>query len=119
MPHITVDYSAALDRVLDRKAFARDLHPVVVSGAGSAGTCKTFFRAAEETYLGDSDAPAAFVHVDIGLLPGRSNQLKERLADEVLELLAKHLHPQPDDRVIRSVEVRDLPSSYRLHPLQH
>ncbi|MEW1654987.1 5-carboxymethyl-2-hydroxymuconate delta isomerase [Streptomyces sp. NPDC093707] len=112
MPHITVDYSAELAGVFDRRAFVRELHPMVLEESGSAGVCKTFFRAADDTYVGDRETgQVAFVHVDVGLLPGRPDELKGRLSGDVLALLGKHL---PEDGVVTSVEVRDLPGSYRL-----
>ncbi|AEW99419.1 5-carboxymethyl-2-hydroxymuconate Delta-isomerase [Streptantibioticus cattleyicolor] len=115
MPHITVDYSARLDAVFDRRAFVRELHPLVVETAGSRGVCKTFFRAAAETYAGDlPSAETAFVHVEIGLLPGRGDALKARLSEAVLDLLDRHLPADPGERWAHSVEVRDLAPSYRL-----
>ncbi|MGD3108798.1 5-carboxymethyl-2-hydroxymuconate Delta-isomerase [Streptomyces sp. YGL11-2] len=119
MPHITVDYSAQLAGVFDRRAFVRELHPMVVEETGSAGACKTFFRPVAETCVGDRDgAQVGFVHVDVGLLPGRSEELKARLSDGVLALLGKHLPGQDDYEVVASAEVRDLAGSYRLSHLQ-
>ncbi|MCK7624295.1 5-carboxymethyl-2-hydroxymuconate delta isomerase [Streptomyces sp. RS10V-4] len=116
MPHITVDYSAQLSGVFDRQAFVRELHPMVLEETGSAGVCKTFFRSAAETYVGDREAgQVAFVHVDVGLLPGRPDALKARLSEDVLTLLGKHLPSGGGAEVVTSVEVRDLPGSYRLH----
>ncbi|MEK2478897.1 5-carboxymethyl-2-hydroxymuconate delta isomerase [Streptomyces noursei] len=134
MPHITVDYSAELAGVFDRHAFVRELHPMVLDVSGSAGVCKTFFRPASDTYVGDQkEGQPAFVHVAVGLLPGRSDELKGRLSEDVLALLGKHLPDVPGApgrsglpgllgcpggaarEVISSVEVRDLAGSYRLH----
>ncbi|KUL36821.1 5-carboxymethyl-2-hydroxymuconate delta isomerase [Streptomyces sp. NRRL F-4489] len=128
MPHITVDYSAQLSGVFDRQAFVRELHPMVLEETGSAGVCKTFFRSAAETFVGDRGAgQVAFVHVEVGLLPGRPDELKARLAEDVLALLGKHLpaggHGYRDSdgdgyEVVTSVEVRDLSGAYRLHHAQ-
>ncbi|MEU7639718.1 5-carboxymethyl-2-hydroxymuconate delta isomerase [Streptomyces sp. NPDC039016] len=116
MPHITVDYSAQLAGVFDRRAFVRELHPMVREETGSAGVCKTFFRPAADTYIGDQDAgKVAFVHVEVGLLPGRAEELKARLSEDVLALLGKHLPGDDAHEVVSSVEVRDLAGSYRLH----
>ncbi|WP_411125153.1 5-carboxymethyl-2-hydroxymuconate Delta-isomerase [Streptomyces sp. x-19] len=115
MPHITVDYTARLAGAFDRQAFVRELHPMVRDEAGSAGVCKTFFRPAADTYVGESGAArVAFVHVEVGLLPGRSEELKARLSRDVLALLDKHLPGDDAHEVVSSVEVRDLAASYRL-----
>ncbi|MFF8287127.1 5-carboxymethyl-2-hydroxymuconate Delta-isomerase [Streptomyces albus] len=117
MPHITIDYSRELEAAFDRRAFVRELHPMVLARTGSAGVCKTFCRPAAETYAGEGEAgPVAFVHVEVGLLPGRPEPLKARLAEQVLALLDKHLPAaaRPGGEVIRSAEIRDLAASYRL-----
>lgn len=115
MPHITVDYSAHLEDVFDRHAFVQQLHPLVVQTADSTGVCKTFVRPAPETYVGDTETGrASFVHVEIGLLPGRDAGLHDRLSEAVLALLDKHLAPDPTARRVHSVEVRSLAPSYAL-----
>ncbi|MFB7866896.1 MULTISPECIES: 5-carboxymethyl-2-hydroxymuconate Delta-isomerase [unclassified Streptomyces] len=107
MPHITVDYSAPLDR----RGFARALHPVVVETveARLAG-CVTSFREIEETVVGDGADGAALVHVDIALLPGRSAEAKARLSAAVLALLPEYL--KDAEGVTLTAEVRDLDPSY-------
>lgn len=112
MPHLAIDYSAHLADAFDRAALVRELHPLVLAKSGSAGVCKTLMRPAE-TYVGDGpDAEgAAFVHVEVGLKPGRSEALKGHLAESILLLLGEHLRA---DGVVLSVEVRELSRSYRL-----
>jgi 5-carboxymethyl-2-hydroxymuconate isomerase len=115
MPHITVEYSPRLADLFDLRVFAQELHPTVLGGSGSAGTCKTLFREATAAHVSQRHSgDAAFVHVEVGLLPGRSDGLKARLSEDVLALLEKHLRVSTTDAVVCSVEVRDLAGSYRL-----
>ncbi|KOV67603.1 5-carboxymethyl-2-hydroxymuconate Delta-isomerase [Streptomyces sp. MMG1121] len=117
MPHLTIDYSAHLVGSFDPAALVEELHPLVVEESGTRGVCKTLLRPAE-TYVGDRPSrEAAFVHVEVGLMPGRPEVLKARLAEGVLALLDKHLRVEgvPPDAVL-SAEVRDLAGSYRLSP---
>ncbi|MGH4031297.1 5-carboxymethyl-2-hydroxymuconate Delta-isomerase [Actinomycetota bacterium Odt1-20B] len=107
MPHITVDYTATLD--FDRRAFIEELHPMVREQSATRGVCKTLCRAVES----HSDGPHACVaHVTIGLMPGRTEAVKARLADDALALLGKHI---TTPGTVTSAEVRDLPTSYRIH----
>ncbi|POX46469.1 5-carboxymethyl-2-hydroxymuconate delta isomerase [Streptomyces sp. Ru71] len=118
MPHITIDHSSQLTGALDRETLVKELHAAVIAQSGSVGVCKTFFRPAE-AYVGEGErGPALFVHVDVGLLPGRSEALKARLAESVLKIVGRHLRLPKDTSaaVVRSVEVRDLAESYRLSP---
>ncbi|CAM5234777.1 5-carboxymethyl-2-hydroxymuconate Delta-isomerase [Streptomyces tanashiensis] len=108
MPQITVDYSAPLDR----RGFARALHPLVVETVDTTlDACKTRFREVEELVVGDGAADDVVVHVEIALLSGRTDEVKARLADAVLDLLPAHLKATEGVRL--SVEVRDLEASYR------
>ncbi|MBT2441476.1 isomerase [Streptomyces sp. ISL-36] len=108
MPQITVDYSAPLDR----RGFALALHPLVVETVDTQlDSCKTRFREVEETVVGDGSTDDVVVHVEIALLSGRSDELKARLAQAVLDLLPQHLKATEGVRL--SVEVRDLEASYR------
>ncbi|MEV7564070.1 5-carboxymethyl-2-hydroxymuconate Delta-isomerase [Streptomyces tanashiensis] len=108
MPQITVDYSAPLDR----RGFARALHPLVVETVDTTlDACKTRFREVEELVVGDGAADDAVVHVEIALLSGRTDEVKARLADTVLDLLPAHLKATEGVRL--SVEIRDLDASYR------
>ncbi|EST19225.1 hypothetical protein M878_42440 [Streptomyces roseochromogenus subsp. oscitans DS 12.976] len=118
MPHLTIDHSVRLTGAFDACALVKELHPLVVEESGSSGVCKTLIRPVE-TYAGDPPGrETAFVHVEVGLMPGRSEAQKARLSESVLGLLARHL-PAGDDaegQVVISVEVRDLAGSYRLSP---
>ncbi|GGQ81232.1 hypothetical protein GCM10010145_58710 [Streptomyces ruber] len=114
MPHLTIDYSVQLADVLDRAALVRELHPLVLERSGSTGVCKTFLRPAE-TYVGDgAHGGSAFVHVEVGLRPGRSETLKAHLAEDILHLVDKHLRAGGADGVVLSAEIRELAGSYRL-----
>ncbi|MEV5607544.1 5-carboxymethyl-2-hydroxymuconate delta isomerase [Streptomyces sp. NPDC052225] len=115
MPHITVDHSPRLAGTFDQGAFAAALHAIVLEGSGSRGTCKTFFRTAAQTYVGGcapDDVPMA--HVEVALLPGRSEATTARLSGQILALLREHLGPG----VVCSVEVRPL-AAYSLYPTRH
>ncbi|MGW4700081.1 5-carboxymethyl-2-hydroxymuconate Delta-isomerase [Streptomyces sp. NPDC004285] len=108
MPQITVDYSAPLDR----RGFARALHPLVVETVDATlDACKTRFREVEELVVGDGATDDVIVHVEIALLAGRTDEAKARLADAVLDLLPAHLKATEGVRL--SVEIRDLDGSYR------
>ncbi|WP_330242174.1 5-carboxymethyl-2-hydroxymuconate Delta-isomerase [Streptomyces sp. NBC_00525] len=114
MPQITVDYSAELDEVFDRPAFALALHPLVAETVDTkVAACKTRFRRTAETVVADAPAGDVLVHVDISLLPGRTPEIKARLTAAVLELLTGHLRAVAGPALHLSAEARDLDASYR------
>ncbi|MFJ4470701.1 5-carboxymethyl-2-hydroxymuconate Delta-isomerase [Streptomyces sp. NPDC089424] len=114
MPQITVDHSATLADDFDRPAFARALHTAVVEiAAARLPACKTQFRPAADTVVGDESEGHAVVHVTVGLLAGRDDDTKARLTETVLDLLRRHVRQSPGRTLHASAEVRDLAPSYR------
>ncbi|OAH15666.1 5-carboxymethyl-2-hydroxymuconate Delta-isomerase [Streptomyces jeddahensis] len=114
MPQITVDHSAQLTDVFDRRGFGLALNPLVVEvAAAKIENCKIVFRATEETVVGDAADGHAIVHVTIGLLAGRSEETKARLTEGVLDLARQFLKPAEGLALHVSAEVRDLDDSYR------
>ncbi|MEU1351844.1 5-carboxymethyl-2-hydroxymuconate Delta-isomerase [Streptomyces sp. NPDC005775] len=114
MPQITVDYSAELDDTFDRTGFAGALHPLIAETVTTKiAACKTRFRRVEETVVADAPSGDALVHVDISLLAGRTPEVRARLTESVLELLAGHIRQAPGLTLHLSVEAHDLDPSYR------
>lgn len=114
MPQITVGYSAELDDTFDRPGFAGALHPLIAETVTTKiAVCKTRFRRVGETVVADAPGGDALVHVDISLLAGRTPEVKARLTESVLELLAAHLRQTSGLTLHLSVEARDLDPSYR------
>ncbi|WP_327359351.1 5-carboxymethyl-2-hydroxymuconate Delta-isomerase [Streptomyces sp. NBC_01304] len=112
MPQITVDYPDTLADAFDRRGFARALHPLVVELADAKlDTCKSRFRRTEDNVAGGADRGHAVVHIEIGLLAGRTPEVKATLTGAVLELVAKYLDDSAEQLHL-SAEVRDLDASY-------
>ncbi|MFB7560289.1 5-carboxymethyl-2-hydroxymuconate Delta-isomerase [Streptomyces brevispora] len=114
MPQITVDYSAHLDETFDHHGFAGALHPLIAETVTTKiAACKTRFRRVEETAVADAPDGDAIVHVEIALLAGRTPEIKARLTESVVELLAGHIEPTDGLTLHLSAETRDLDPSYR------
>ncbi|MFD7260139.1 5-carboxymethyl-2-hydroxymuconate Delta-isomerase [Streptomyces sp. NPDC059874] len=117
MPHITIDYSANLSDVFARRPFALALHSLTAKVAGgSVADCKTRFRRLEEVYVADGAPENALVHVQLGLLAGRTETVKAELSAAVLDLLRTHMSGATDGLrpvVHASVDVIELGAAYR------
>ncbi|MFD4636848.1 5-carboxymethyl-2-hydroxymuconate Delta-isomerase [Lentzea sp. NPDC058436] len=108
MPQITVEYSAELTEAFDRRGFALALHRTVgplVSAEVEA--FKTRFRQIEESVIGDG-SPAAMIHVRVGLLTGRSAELKQEVGRVSVELARDHLKPVEGLPTQLTLEVYDM-----------
>lgn len=119
MPQITVDYSANLSDTFDRRGFALALHEVTAGIAdATVANCKTRFRRLDEVYVADGAPESALVHVQLGLLAGRTGAVKAELSTAVLELLRTYASTGADASglvVHASVDVSELGAAYRKH----
>ncbi|MFJ9608335.1 5-carboxymethyl-2-hydroxymuconate Delta-isomerase [Kitasatospora sp. NPDC101176] len=83
MPQILVDHSAGLD--LDREAFAQEVHRLITEVIDTTvADCKTLFRPAGLTSVGDGTGGHAVVLVEIKILAGRSAAQRAELTARVL-----------------------------------
>ena len=114
MPQIIVDYSARLAEGFDRPGFAKALHAATVEIAtAKPPACKTQFRRTEDTVVGPDSEGHAVVCISIGLLAGRTQETRARLAETALELLRQYVKPAEGLALHASAEVRDLDPSYQ------
>ncbi|MFD9697722.1 5-carboxymethyl-2-hydroxymuconate Delta-isomerase [Lentzea sp. NPDC059081] len=108
MPQITVEYSAELAEGFDRRGFALAVHHALAPLVSSeVGDFKTRFRTIEESVIGDG-APAAMVHVRVGLLTGRPVELKQEVGRVTIGLVREHLKPVEGLPTKLTLEVYDL-----------
>ncbi|MGW6442596.1 5-carboxymethyl-2-hydroxymuconate Delta-isomerase [Lentzea sp. NPDC055074] len=108
MPQITVEYSAELSEGFDRRGFALELHRTVgplVSAEVAA--FKTRFREIQESVIGDG-SPATMIHIRVGLLTGRSVELKQEVGQVSLGIARDHLKPVEGLPTQLTLEVYDM-----------
>ncbi|MFF5207064.1 5-carboxymethyl-2-hydroxymuconate Delta-isomerase [Streptosporangium sp. NPDC000396] len=117
MPQILVEYSDNMTDAFDRRGFALALHTLVATMAETAlDSCKTRFRPIEEYVIADGAAHHAMVHIEVGLLSGRTAEAKSELARAVLALARDHMKPTPRLTVQTTVDIADLDGdSYQKH----
>ena len=109
MPQITLEYAANLGNSVPFQALAAELHPMLVRVAGAAlPACKSRAYRADDYYMADGGAQHAFVHLRIGLMPGRSPEALAEVNRQAMALLQKHI-PAPAGLAVQySVEIVDI-----------
>ena len=90
MPHCILEYSA---NVLDEPDFARlllDLHAVLTgTGLFALDDIKSRVVRHERFVIADGAGDRAFVTLNIQILEGRSDEVKARISEAALEVLAE------------------------------
>ncbi|GGU85233.1 5-carboxymethyl-2-hydroxymuconate Delta-isomerase [Lentzea flava] len=109
MPQVTVQYSAPLAAGFSRREFALAVHNAASDLISSATKgFKTRFIVLDETVVGHGNPNHHMLHVIVDILPGRSEELRARLGEPVLDLLEAHLVIPAEHSVQMTTEIREL-----------
>lgn len=109
MPHLIVEYSSNLAPFPEREALA-DLNTAVCASpeVQVEADLKTRFVSHTSFCVGTASDPRGFVHAQLRLLSGRSEQAKQDLAERIAKALRRHT-PRPQGMLVQmSVEIVDM-----------
>ncbi len=110
MPHLILQYTANVDPPDVRRLFG-DLHRILADLVGlDVRAFKSRAIRYEDFCVGDGSPTNAFVHLDLRLLGGRSDEHKRALSDAALALLARNFAVGELDLQI-TVDLLDLDSN--------
>lgn len=117
MPQIVVSYSADLEPHLDRTGLARKLHEAASPLINAPlNDFKTRFLPVTEYVIDNGDGPDRLLHLEIGILDGRTEEVRERLGELTLGLARECLAEDTPPQVHITVEVREMHrGSFRKH----
>lgn len=110
MPHIHISFTPNLPAQDNLETFALNLHraisPVVASGVDNF---KSYILPLNRVVLGNNDQEKALLRIDIRMYAGRSDEVKQQVADitlnEAKKLLSASSCTTPTEV---SVEIRDI-----------
>ncbi|CAM4271439.1 MAG: 5-carboxymethyl-2-hydroxymuconate Delta-isomerase [Comamonas sp.] len=109
MPHLHIEYTDNLTGLNERELM-RELNAVVCAHPTVTDEADVKSRIARLTsfYIGSSPENRGFVHVQLQLMSGRSEQAKKEMSDGLAAVL-RRLVPQPGDMLVQlSVDVADM-----------
>lgn len=113
MPHLIFECSKEIKSKLSFEKIFIDLHTTLSDLLPTQiSSCKSRVVPCSEYLVGD-DEKNLFLHVTIKILPGRTTELKDTVAKDVLEVLKQVLIELDMANVSISVEVQDLSVSYQ------
>ena len=90
MPHVTVEYSANLERDVAPRALVEAVHDAVLaSGAFEIGAVRTRAARREVYAVADRDPDNAFVAVRLAIGKGRDEATRKRVSRGVMDALER------------------------------
>lgn len=117
MPHLRLEYSTNLDAAVASPDLLLDLHRTLERVAGIAlGNCKSRAIPVPRFVVAGGEPDAAFVHLDVRFLEGRSLEVRQALGDALLRhLVDAYGGDRPGLQV--TVEITESPRvTYFKHP---
>jgi len=110
MPQLVLDYSGNVRQQVDFHRLFLGLHQVLADTAGvDVAACKSRAMRRDAFAVGEGGAGQAFVHLEVGLLSGRTPEQKRDIAAVCLDVLALHYAESLEALDLQiTVEVRDM-----------
>ena len=110
MPHIQIDYGAGLEATVDIQGLVDVVHQAAVdSGVFPLWGIRTFAQAVPCYRIGNGHPANAFVHISVRIAPGRSPEVRQRVANAMLAAALVPLGPLYAERPVGcQVDVSDI-----------
>lgn len=119
MPHLTLEYSANVDRTSNLTELFSRLHTVLMETGGiELENCKSRSYKVDDFLVGSGRKSGGFVHLDIRFLEGRSFEIKRKIGQQSLDVLLEWFHDMAEKLDLQvTVEIKDITRSfYFKHP---
>lgn len=109
MPHLTLEYTQDLEPATPFPALFHALHGVLSDVGTPIGNCKSRAVPLAASYVGDGSTPQAFVHLELRILEGRPDEVKDEIGRRALATLCEAFPSRPGAGEIQiTLELRDL-----------
>ena len=110
MPQIILQYT---DNIIQKKDFIHLFSKIHTALSGSAGinpeNCKSRAIKLTDYFIGDGDKSNAFVHLELRIFQGRTEDIKQHIGNEVLKLLQKYFDDIPENLDIQyTIEIIEM-----------
>lgn len=94
MPHIQIDYTANLADAVIQKRLVDKVHQAAMdTGVFPVWGIRTFARALDDYRVGNAQAGNGFVNVTVRIAPGRSLEVRQRIARTLFDAVLAAMGP--------------------------
>ncbi|MCG3729601.1 5-carboxymethyl-2-hydroxymuconate Delta-isomerase [Vibrio cincinnatiensis] len=108
MPNLVLEYSNSVEERVNIQGLLEDLHQVTLqSGLFEASSVKSRTLRCHHWLIGDQGNSADFIHLNVELLDGRTESQKQRLAQQLIQVLSE----QASQVYSLTVNIRDMDSA--------
>ncbi len=114
MPHLNLEYTNNIEEGDDfSDLFASINHMVSEKLPADIASCKCRAILVDNYYVGNGNSEAAFVHVELSFMQGRSAEIREEVGKELFQLLKTYFSDSAKRKDFQiTLEVRELAKPY-------
>lgn len=113
MPHIILESSDNISNKLPFEDLFNQLHKLLADTLPTQiSSCKSRVITHDRYFVGTDFKNNVFIHLTMKIMPGRSNEVKQTVGKEALEILKKLSENSNENHISLSVEVIDLDENY-------
>ncbi len=87
MPHLTLEHTSNVQPSLEFDDLFQQLHMVLAENGINISNCKSRAVQRDRFYVAEGDHSAAFVHLDVRFMEGRSPESKQTIGQRLLGAL--------------------------------
>ena len=95
MPQIILEYTENIQVSEDFSSFLLKIHQIIHSICSiNIDNCKTRVVSHNQYFIGKGDLDKAFIHLEVIIFEGRSNETKTMLGENLITLLKDYFEPK-------------------------
>jgi 5-carboxymethyl-2-hydroxymuconate isomerase len=110
MPHLELQYTSNIAQEINFSVLFAELHRILAEVGGiNIENCKSRAIKLDDYAIGSSEPDNAFVHVNLKFLVGRSEVLKQKIGQDILNALRDAYAPSIDEHNLQiTVQIQDI-----------
>lgn len=112
MPHIKLEHSSNLKFELNNKTLFAAIHQVLEQAGINIENCKSRTLELDDFYVGSGGENKGFIHLEVAILEGRSENVKKEAGKKILQMLKNNFQSKEYPGMQITVEIRDISKQF-------
>ena len=108
MPHISLEYTENIETIIKSDLFDKLITIIIQAAEVKYEHCKSRAVKINDFYIGSSNNNEGFVHLKIKILEGRTEKIKNQIAQESLKVLKSYFQNTKAHNIQYSIEIQEV-----------
>ena len=108
MPHISLEYTENIQKKLKSDFFDQILTVIIQAAGVKAENCKSRAIKIKNFHIGTKNKNQGFVHLKIKILEGRTQNIKNQIANNSLKVLKSYFYNTNESNIQYSIEIQEM-----------